>query len=158
MNWLQKYTDVSGKLRPIEKNFKIRKKKVLSKNPSKKRCISENSPQHVWLIVCRMSQDITSYSSLQHSYFSQPRSKQYVFLVFQFIKCQDCPVLTLFHNNKTYNTTIFLHKVTFWVYLSQTQIEQEIASKTYKHIYDSTKWLALCTLFLKYDGTNKNFV
>ena len=85
--------------------------------------------------VCRMSQDITSYSSLQHSYFSQPRCKQYVFLVFQFIKCQDCPVLTLFHNNKTYNTTIFLHKVTFWVYLSQTQIEQEIASKTYKHLW-----------------------
>lgn len=51
MNWLQKYTDVSGELRPVEKNFKTKKKKVFSKNPSKKRCISENSPQHVWLIM-----------------------------------------------------------------------------------------------------------
>lgn len=34
-NWLQKYKDVNGKVRPIEKNLKIRKRKPLSKNPSK---------------------------------------------------------------------------------------------------------------------------
>ena len=35
MNWLQKYKDVNGEVRPIEKNLKIRKRKPLSKNPSK---------------------------------------------------------------------------------------------------------------------------